>query len=101
MLVWKAPPRWSGVSFIEVTALAIFRLATGRASMQLHFNDAGDIVAASASDRPRAVGNAVTPTPFAGEFSGYEVFDGVRIPTTAEVRWEPERRAVHVLPRAH
>jgi hypothetical protein len=74
----------------EATAEVATRLATGRAAMRLHFNDAGDIVAASASDRPRAVGNAVTPTPFAGEFSDYEVLEGVRIPTTAEVRWELE-----------
>ncbi len=32
----------------------------------------------------------MSPTPFAGEFSDYEVLDGVGIPTKAEVRWELE-----------
>jgi hypothetical protein len=56
--------------------------------VRLHFDDAGDIVAASAQDRPRAVGRTAVATPFAGEFGDYQVFDGVRLPTTAAVRWE-------------
>jgi hypothetical protein len=59
-----------------------------RAAVRLHFDDDGDFVAASAQDRPRAVGKAVVPTPFAGEFGDYELFDGIRLPTTAAVRWE-------------
>ncbi len=59
-----------------------------RAAVRLHFDDDGDIVAASAQDRPRAVGKAVVQTPFAGEFGDYELFDGIRLPTTAAVRWE-------------
>lgn len=59
-----------------------------RAAMCFRFDDAGDIVRASAPDRPRAVGNESVPTPFAGDFGDYRVFDGNRIPTTAAVRWE-------------
>jgi hypothetical protein len=58
--------------------------------MRLHFDDAGDIIAASAEDRPRALGNGAVATPFAGEFGDYEVFGGVRLPTIAVVRWEFE-----------
>jgi hypothetical protein len=63
-------------------------VAGSRAAMRLHFDDAGDIVAASADDRPRAVGKGAVSTPFAGEFGDYEIFDGVRLPTMAVVRWE-------------
>ena len=61
---------------------------SARAAMQLHFDDAGDIVGASAPDRPRAVGKDVVPTPFGGEFSDYQVFNGIRVPTAASVWWE-------------
>jgi hypothetical protein len=68
---------------VEVTTTIV----GSRAAVRLHFDD-GDIVAASAQDRPRAVGKAAVPTPFAGEFGDYQLFDGVRLPTTAAVRWE-------------
>jgi len=74
----------------RATVEVALSLAGGRATMRLHFDDAGDIVAASADDRPRAVGDEVVGTPFGGEFGDYEVLDGVRIPTTAQVRWELE-----------
>lgn len=63
-------------------------VASSRAAMRLHFNEAGDVVRASAPDRPRAVGRDAVATPFVGEWGDYESFDGVRIPTTAAVRWE-------------
>lgn len=63
-------------------------VAGSRAAMLLHFDDACDIAAASAQDRPRAVGNSVVETPFAGEYGDYQVFDGLRLPTSAAVRWE-------------
>lgn len=69
---------------VEVSAT----VAGARASICLHFDATGDIVGASAQDRPRAVGNRSLPTPFAGEFGDYKAFNGVRVPTTAEVRWE-------------
>ena len=54
----------------------------------LHFNAAGDVVAASAKDRPRAVDKSAVETPFAEELSNYEVLGGVRVPTRTEVRWD-------------
>jgi len=66
------------------------RVAGERVAVLLHFDAAGDIVAASAQDRPRAVGKDSVATPFAGEFGDYQVFEGVRLPTTAAVRWELE-----------
>jgi hypothetical protein len=63
-------------------------VAGSPAAVRLHFDEAGDIVAASADDRPRALGKTAVATPFAGEFGDYRLFDGVRLPTIAAVRWE-------------
>jgi hypothetical protein len=53
----------------------------------LHFGAAGDIVAASAEARPRLVGKQVVDTSLRGVFGAYRQFEGVRLPTTAEVSW--------------
>jgi hypothetical protein len=78
-LEWRAVDE----STAEVTMLA----GGGRVTALLHFDDAGDIVAASAEARPRTVGKQVVDTPFRGLFGEYREFDGVRLPTTAEVSW--------------
>jgi hypothetical protein len=59
-----------------------------RIAVSLEFDGSGDIVRASTPIRPRQVGKAWKPTPWAGEFGDYSVVAGVRIPTSAEVRWE-------------
>jgi hypothetical protein len=53
----------------------------------LHFDAAGDIEAASAPARPRAVGKQTVETPLNGIYGDYKEFAGVRLPTTAEVSW--------------
>jgi len=63
-------------------------VAGSRLAVLLHFNDAGDVAAASAKDRPRTVGNCSVETPFAAKVSNYEVVGGVRVPTRAEARWD-------------
>ena len=63
-------------------------VAGPRLAVLLHFDDAGDVVAASAQDRPRSVGKSSIETPWIGEFSSYGVLGGVRVPTRAEVRWD-------------
>ena len=80
-----------GVKWREIDAKTVevaTDVAGSTAAMRLHFDDGGDIVAASAPDRPRAVGKKAVPTPFAGDFSDYRDFGGIRVPTTAAVRWE-------------
>lgn len=58
-----------------------------RAEATFTFDEAGDIVAVRAEERPRAeAGN--TPTPWAGTFSDYRALGGVRVPTRALVWWE-------------
>jgi hypothetical protein len=85
-LVANLELEWADVD--EESVEVATTVAGSRAAMRLHFDDAGDIVSASAPDRPRAVGKGAVPTPFAGDFGDYRVFDGVRIPTTGAVRWE-------------
>ena len=58
-----------------------------RLAVLLHFDEAGDVVAASAKDRPRDVAKG-SETPWVAEVSHYEVLGGVRVPTRAEVRWD-------------
>lgn len=62
-------------------------VGAAQAAVTLHFDDAGDIVAASASARPRLVGKETVETPFRGEFADYREFGGARMPTRAEVSW--------------
>jgi hypothetical protein len=59
-------------------------------AVTLHFDEAGDIVRAACPARPRQVGKSWVPTPWAGEFGDYGALGGVRIPTSAKVRWEPQ-----------
>jgi hypothetical protein len=72
----------------EATVEVATMVGGDRAAMRLHFDAAGDVVGASADDRPRSVGKGVVATPFVGEFSDYQTFGGVRVPSTAAVRWE-------------
>lgn len=65
----------------------------GIASVTLRFDDAGDIMEASASARPRLVAGRAVPTPWAGAFGEYRVLNGLRLPTRAAVWWDlPEGR---------
>jgi hypothetical protein len=70
-------------STVEVTTL----IDGERVVARLHFDPAGDIVAASAPARPRSVGKQAVDTPLRGVYAEYQEFSGVRVPTTAEVSW--------------
>ncbi len=69
---------------VQVTAPAAGEPAT----VLLHFDAAGDVVAVSCQARPREVGGRFVDTPFGGSFSHYATLAGVRVPTRAEARWE-------------
>lgn len=71
----------------ERTVEVATSVAGPRLVVLLHFDDAGDVVAASCEDRPCAVGKSSIDTPWIGEFSNYGVLAGVRVPRRAEVRW--------------
>ena len=70
-------------STVEVSTL----VGRERVAVSLFFDGDGDIVAASAEARPRAVGKQVVDTPWGAVVGEYREFDGVRLPTTAEVSW--------------
>jgi hypothetical protein len=64
-----------------------------RAAVRLDFDAAGDVVACSASGRPRMEGKRVVERPFGGRLWDYAELGGVRLPTRCEVHWDlPEGR---------
>lgn len=58
------------------------------AVVEFRFDDVGDIVAATATDRPMGGESNAVPRPWRGDFSDYRVLNGVRIPTHAVVAWD-------------
>ena len=64
------------------------RPGPARVAVKLEFDDAGDIVRAYADARPYPQGREFVPRGWSGDFGGYAELGGVRLPTTAEVRWE-------------
>lgn len=84
-LVLNGALEWRQVD--ESTVEAATLVGRERVAVMLHFDDAGDIVAASTEGRPRMVGKQVVDTPWSGVFGEYREFDGVRLPTTGEGPW--------------
>jgi uncharacterized protein DUF6544 len=77
---------------VEVAAIVLGE----RLVVKVEFDDAGDIVAASSQMRPLARGGVWKPMPWGGAFRDYQTFNGIRVPTKAEVYWElPEGRFVY------
>lgn len=73
---------------VDASTVEVATLAGGeRVIVLLHFDASGDIASASAEARPRMVGKRIVDTPLSGAYSAYRTFDGVRLPTTAEVSW--------------
>lgn len=73
---------------VDVTsARAIFRDGALEVTLVFRFNEEGLIAAVRTENRPRAVGKQVEPSPWEGRWWGYEVHQGMRIPTAGEVAW--------------
>lgn len=77
--------RWDGVD--GTSARATLRDGETAVALLFRFDDQGLIASVRAEARGRAVGGAVIPTPWEGRWSGYEVRDGMRVPTEGEVAW--------------
>lgn len=66
-------------------------------AVRFDFDERGDLVRASALERPRdRKGGGYDLLPWGGEYRSYEVLGGMRMPTEAEVYWTlPEGRFVY------
>lgn len=79
---------WTPVDDHHATAtLTVGELSS---TVTFEFDDAGDIASVMARQRPRGSGADLERLPWGGEFSDYADFDGVRVPSHAEVFWEED-----------
>ena len=69
---------------VEVAA----RIGEQRLTVELEFDDEGDIVHSSSQDRRRKVGSEWLPTPWGGRFGDYTTLGGIRLPTSGEAYWD-------------
>ncbi len=58
-----------------------------RAALEFRVDGEGRVLGAAASSRPRLVGKTVVDAPWSGAFGEYRRFEGLRVPTAAEVAW--------------
>lgn len=58
-----------------------------RCEVSFLLDEAGDIFRVEADDRPRLVGDKITPTPWFGRLGEWSVVEGRRVPLSAEVGW--------------
>ncbi len=57
------------------------------AAVEFEVDDDGTVHSAATSSRPRMVGKTLVETAWSGTFREHKVFDGIRVPTVAEVAW--------------
>lgn len=91
-LPWRPMALGKGrsVTFEEISPdrlRATFDDGKTRATVEFDVDHDGRVVSARAPSRPRRVGKAAVDTPWSGTFHEYGEFDGVRVPTAAEVTW--------------
>ena len=77
---------WAELSASEAEVATATR--GGRAAVRLRFDGTGDLLGASAPDRPRAEGGGAVPTPWRGGFSDHADLGGLRVPRRAEAAWD-------------
>ena len=68
---------------------ATFDDRSTQATVEFDVDGEGRVRCATAPSRPRIVGTSVVETAWSGAFNEYKMFDGVRVPTMAEVAWHP------------
>jgi hypothetical protein len=91
-LPWRpfAFGRGSSLAFEAVSEerlCATFDDGTTQAVVEFDVGGDGRVLCARNPSRPRLVGKRLVNTPLSGTFSEYQVLDGVRVPTSAEVTW--------------
>lgn len=91
-LPWR-PAAFARGSCLAFEAVSEERLRAtfddGKTQAMVEFDLGGDgrVLRGRATSRPRLVGKMVVHTPWSGTFDNYQMFDGVRVPTSAEVTW--------------
>lgn len=77
--------RWSPIN--DLSARAELTDGDITVSLQFNFNAEGECTGVYAPARYREDHGAYVPTPWQSRCHSYEVYDGIRIPTKAEVEW--------------
>jgi hypothetical protein len=77
--------QWEAVD--DTSAKATLKDSATTLTMLFRFNENGLIESVRAEARGRTVSGAVIPTPWEGQWSNYELRDGMRIPIEGEVAW--------------
>ena len=67
--------------------LATFDEGGIRVAVEFHVDADRRVLGGTAPSRPRLVGKSVVDTRWSGCFAEYRTFDGLRVPTLAEVTW--------------
>lgn len=70
------------------TLRATASIGDASAEIDVHFDTKGDIVEVESEGRPRDEDGETVERPWGGTFSEYREFDGIRVPTRAEVYWD-------------
>ena len=79
-----------GLTFEEVASDRLrgsFDDGTTQVTVDFEVNGEGAITGVRAASRPRLVGKEVVHNAWSGTFGDYRTFEGLRVPTTAEVTW--------------
>jgi hypothetical protein len=66
---------------------AVFDDGRTQAAVEFNVDSQGHVLGAAARSRPRMVGKSLVETPWSGSFTEYRMFDGIRVPTMADVTW--------------
>jgi hypothetical protein len=77
-------------------ALASLTQGGETATVEFRFNDAGEIAAIFAAERPRRYGTTYVGTPWEGRFDRYITVNGMRVPQAGEVGWWVDDRWIPV-----
>ena len=77
-------------------ALASLTQRGETATVEFRFNDAGEIAAIFAAERPRSFGTTYVGTAWEGRFDRYVTVDGLRVPQAGQVGWWIEDRWIPV-----
>jgi len=85
--VFRAAPPLSWEESAPDRLLATFDEGGIRVAVEFHVDADGRVLGGTAPSRPRLVGKSVVETPWSGSFAEYRTFDGLRVPTLAEVSW--------------